>query len=30
MIMITMMMMMMMIDDKHVYKGLAKVNNVIK
>ena len=30
--MITMMMMMMtmMIDDKHVYKGLAKVNNVIK
>ena len=31
-IMITMMMMMMtmMIDDKHVYKGLAKVNNVIK
>ena len=30
MIMITMMMMTMMIDDKHVYKGLAKVNNVIK
>ena len=30
--MMTMMMMMMtmMIDDKHVYKGLAKVNNVIK
>ena len=30
MIMITMMMMTMMIDAKHVYKGLAKVNNVIK
>lgn len=30
MIMKTMMMMTMMKDDKHVYKGLAKVNNVIK